>query len=303
MQFFKRALPWLLAGLYILGIQYLLDWREVLVIWRRFPLSTLAVGAALIYLSYGVRSLRFYRYFAADYAISWLRLLRLTLHHNFLNTLLPARSGEISFPLLMKRYFGVPFSTAAPALLWLRLLDLHAVLTFGFAALLWRQRQTGGLIAFLLVWPALPWLAYAARGWLLRRAGSIPAVQRIWSAVAAGFPRSPAQFAWSWCLTWCNWLVKFLALTWMLATLSSLPWPTALPGVILGELSSILPVHAPAGVGSYEAGIIAGLTPFGVELARAGRAAINLHLFVLAVVSSSGLLALLLGWLERRPER
>ncbi len=298
----KRAWPWLIAAAYIAAIQYLLDWHDVLVMWRDLPLSTLAAGAGLIYLSYGLRSWRFYRYFLGHYAIHWPRLFRLTLHHNFLNNLLPARSGEISFPLLMKRYFGVPFSVATPALLWLRLLDLHVVLTFGLAALLWRQRQTTALTVFLLLWPALPWLAYAARGWLGQRAGKLPAVRRIWPLVTAGFPQSSAQFLCSYGLTWINWLVKFLALSRVLASLASLPGPTALFGVILGELTAILPIHAPAGVGSYEAGIVAGLTPSGVDLARAGRAAVNLHLFLLAVVSSSGLLAILLGRLQRRPD-
>ncbi|MEZ5479532.1 MAG: hypothetical protein R3E95_19255 [Thiolinea sp.] len=42
----------------------------------------------------------------------------------------------------------------------------------------------------------------------------------------------------------------------------------------------MLPFHAPAGVGTYEAGVIAAVAPFStLELATTG--AINVHLFVL----------------------
>ena len=299
MRRFKQYGAWLALLMYIVAIQLLLDWRRVLAAWSVFPPAELVIGVVLACVTYALRSLRFYCYFSHRYALDGRRLLRLTLHHNFLNNLLPARSGEISFPVLMKRYFGVPWRVTAPALLWLRLLDLHTVLTPGVSALLWQQGETGWLIAFLLLWPCLPWLVYAIRGRLSRLARKNKTLHWVWLRLAEGFPRSPAQFVWSWGLTWANWLVKLLVLAWILSTLLTLNPAVAIIGVILGELTAILPIHAPAGIGSYEAGVIAGLTPFGVDLASAGAAAINLHLFVLGVASSGGLLALALGWRDR----
>ncbi len=60
-------------------------------------------------------------------------------------------------------------------------------------------------------------------------------------------------------------------------------------GALGGELSSVLPVHAPAGVGTYPAGITAGAIAFGAGIAglpleELGQAAINTHLLV--IVSS-----------------
>ncbi len=46
-------------------------------------------------------------------------------------------------------------------------------------------------------------------------------------------------------------------------------------------MSSVLPFHGIAGAGTYEAGVLAGLVPLGVEMEVALRAAVNLHLFVL----------------------
>ena len=52
-------------------------------------------------------------------------------------------------------------------------------------------------------------------------------------------------------------------------------------GATTGELSSVLPIHGVAGAGTYEAGVLAGLLPWGVDHAEALAAAVNLHLFVL----------------------
>ena len=51
---------------------------------------------------------------------SFLRSFRLILIHNLFNNLLPMRSGEASFPILMAREFSVPFSRSIPGLVYLR---------------------------------------------------------------------------------------------------------------------------------------------------------------------------------------
>jgi hypothetical protein len=64
--------------------------------------------------------------------------------------------------------------------------------------------------------------------------------------------------------------------------------------MIGGELGSVLPVHGVAGMGTYEAGVMAGLAPQGVALTAALAAAVNLHLFILgATVLGAGLARLL----------
>ena len=61
----------------------------------------------------------------------------------------------------------------------------------------------------------------------------------------------------------------------------------------MGDLTSILPFHGLAGAGTYEAGVVAGLAPYGLSPETALSLAINLHLFILA---SSAFLALA-SWL------
>jgi uncharacterized membrane protein YbhN (UPF0104 family) len=59
-----------------------------------------------------------------------------------------------------------------------------------------------------------------------------------------------------------------------------------------GELTSVLPIHTPAGVGTYEAGLVAGMAYAQVAPGRALSAAVNVHLALLAVALLYGLLAL-----------
>jgi uncharacterized membrane protein YbhN (UPF0104 family) len=73
-----------------------------------------------------------------------------------------------------------------------------------------------------------------------------------------------------------------------------IPWSGALLGAVLGDLTSILPVHNIGGAGTYEAGVVAGMLPFGVGASAAIAAAINLHLFLLAATLFGGALSLLL---------
>ena len=73
-----------------------------------------------------------------------------------------------------------------------------------------------------------------------------------------------------------------------------IPWSGALLGAALGDLTSILPVHNIGGAGTYEAGVVAGMLPFGVGASAALAAAINLHLFLLAATLFGGALSLLL---------
>jgi uncharacterized membrane protein YbhN (UPF0104 family) len=73
-----------------------------------------------------------------------------------------------------------------------------------------------------------------------------------------------------------------------------MPWAAAVMGVAAGDITSVLPIHGVAGAGTYEAGVVAGLVPFGLPASAAVQAAVNLHLFVLGSTLLSGLLSVFL---------
>ena len=116
-------------------VEYSVGWRFLLSPWLSTSPSQLLLASALVVGTYAIRTLRIYRYFggSGDF-VTWLRLL---LQHNMMLNLIPMRAGEFAFPILMNRYFHIPASRSLPALLWLRILDLHTLLLMLFLSIAW----------------------------------------------------------------------------------------------------------------------------------------------------------------------
>ena len=189
--------------------------------------------------------------------------LRVILMHNAAVNLLPMRAGELSFPWLASRELGMPVARAIACLLWMRLQDLAVLGMLGFA-----------------LWPGLPvWLrltgaAGLVAGWFAATAG-----MRRWFG---GHPETPSQapqgrmtnvanklrhallepehhHPLAWLATLANWSVKLAAGAWLLSAVSTASWSTAWAGALGGELAAIVPLQGPAGFGTYEAGVWAGM--------------------------------------------
>ena len=108
---------------------------------------------------------------------------------------------------------------------------------------------------------------------------------RIAAEIDDGLPADTSAFIRAWLLTVLNWGVKVLVLAWALGLMGVAPLAATFGGALGGELSSVLPVHAPAGVGTYPAGIAAGAAAFGaakdaVALDLLAKASINAHLLI-----------------------
>jgi len=104
-------LHWSLLLLFIAVVEWLFGWQKLFASWQALSLSSLIIAFLLMIFTYQLRALRLYDYFQLGKREGqWMNALltfRLMLFHNVLNNLLPARTGEISFPVLMKRYFAV----------------------------------------------------------------------------------------------------------------------------------------------------------------------------------------------------
>jgi uncharacterized membrane protein YbhN (UPF0104 family) len=276
-------------------IEYWIGWARLLAPWSELNFGAIVTALLLFLLTYAVRAHRVFDYFRDSMRGRWLGGLRLIIYQNTLNTMLPMRSGELSFPLLMKRYFAVDYAHSVPVLLWFRLLDLHTILLIGGIALLGNRWHWAATSIVALLWLALPYMAFVARGALRAMVAKVP-IRRV-SAILVkaldGLPRTQSTFWRSWLLTWLNWLVKLVVLAWVLTQFVDVGSSAALLAAIGGELSSVL-FHAPGGVGTYEAGIVAVLVPFGIAAKPALNAAVNAHLFVLSAALASAALALLI---------
>lgn len=262
--------------------------------------------------------LRAYRFGAL---LSWrgwrtpLRLVPDMVVLSFLNNVLPARGGELSFPMLMVRRHGLALGESLALLLIARFFDLLALASlYVVFAFLERDRLLPAgeevviglgavfLLALLcllgLPWLGRPGLRYGAR--LLRRTGlaergivrllgdigerAVGAVERVHS-VRVYLP----VYGWS-LLAWLGtfaWFAAFLRAL-ELAT----PYPLVVVGATFGALTNAIPFIAVGGLGAQEAGWAYGfhLTGMATEVAIASGLAVNL--LTLLVSSVLGVVSL-----------
>lgn len=255
----------------------------------------LACGA--LWLSYGIRAARMQVVLKREAGLWWPRRAawRLMLLYNGAIVLLPFRAGELAFPWLAAREFGTPGPTAVAAWVWMRVQDV-AVLA---------------LLA-LLAWPAFdaPARAGLVGLWLVGVAVLEPASRAVLARLPAGLSGGVTQPGWrgrfivalgrlrlaledrahhhplAWVYTLLNWTIKMAGGMTLVAAAAGIGWEPAWAGMVGVEIVSILPVQGPAGFGTFEAGVHAGVawlgglgaaTPAGVILA-----ALVWHLTLLA---------------------
>lgn len=293
---FRYILSLLIFIVFCALIEYYFGWSQLLAPWAEQSWPTLLTAMALTFLTYWLRAMRQYDYFRREMSGGFWLNFKLMLQHNLLNNLLPMRTGELSFPLLMARYFDVAADRSIPALLWFRVMDLHTLLSLALLAggSYWLGLPQTLALAMILL--PLPWLMFLLQGWLAARlpTHSPRRVLRLIAKVLDSLPQSPRDFWHAWAWTVINWVVKLGVFAWVLLLFSDIPHSAAWLGAIAGDLTSVLPVHGIAGVGTYEAGVVAGLLPYGISAKEALPAAINLHLFLLATTLMGGLLSTLL---------
>lgn len=195
-------------------------WETVAVDWARLGPLDLVGPLILVAGGYALRAARIQSGFTPITAGRFGTCLRVMLWHNGLNNLLPMRSGELAFPVLMGRWFDVPVAVAAPRLLWFRALDLWTLvlgagLALGPACWGWAP-----VSALAVIWSGLPLLAHRWRKPLVvrlaRRSGrGFRVLLRLTEGIPAG--RSVLLTTVGW--TAANWLVKLTAYAWLLARL------------------------------------------------------------------------------------
>lgn len=288
----SSALGLVVLAVFAWSVQHYWGWQRLFVPWTWVPAGLVALVVVAQLASYSVRA---YRVYHAEPEIPrgrWHDCLKLILLNNTANLLLPARTGEASFPLLMNRWFSVNAAKGSGTLLWLRALDL-AVLAVLAVAVLGRSLLPGTpaalLVGLCLAGAAAPLLAlplHAQAARVLR--GRDGRMSGIVGKVLAGVPNHARQILIDIGLTWAAWGIKLSALTMVFAELAGLPMHVALMGAIGGDLSTVLPVHAPGGFGTYEAGVVALVAVVSDAGPALLAAAVNLHLLVLGIALLGG---------------
>ncbi len=289
---FRGALSLAIALAFIVFVEWYAGWAELLRPWREVSVPALTAAAALLVLTHVMRALRIHDYFGAPVRDRRGQCLQLALQHNLFNNLLPMRTGELAFPVLMSRRFGIGPGVSLPGLLWFRVLDLHTLLLVAAPVLL-APLPRAVMVLVVLGWLALPWLGWQCLRRFAAAARTLSGrLGRLLSRLLEGLPGSHAVFWRTHAWTVANWVLKLAVFAFVLLQFAPLTAGAALLGGIGGEITSVLPIHGAGGFGTYEAGVVVLALPSGLEPAVLLRAAVNLHLFLLGVTLIAGGLAL-----------
>ncbi|MDE2432160.1 MAG: flippase-like domain-containing protein [Burkholderiales bacterium] len=308
-----RKLKLVAAWAFGMGLLALLlrhtPFQQVAEAFRQPTLGAWLLTLSGLLISYGLRAARLQVVMDLDamsYAPQrWLGLrtdaLRVILMHNAAINLLPMRAGELSFPWLASRELGMPVSRAVACLLWMRIQDLVVLLLLG-----------------MLIWPGLPpeWraagmlgavLGWFAINWALPRIPDSPRVHRVLSKLRAALTESTHHQPMAWILTSANWCLKLSAGAFLLSAITQTSWTEAWAGALGGELAAVIPLQGPAGFGTYEMGVWAGMATHlpkaSPALAHAVSAALALHICFLICAVVAGLGASLLSQFKRPTSR
>ena len=295
--FMAHALLLLAVVAYAAVIQWLFGWQKMLLAWQHIPGWYPAAALLLMFFTYVIRGWRIYDFFLPLTRGGLLVCCKIMLSHNLLNNLLPMRTGEASFPLLMRSHFSASLSYSTAGLLLLRLLDLQVLLCIGFLTVLGFKHSLTPfwwLVFALLV--VSPLLLLPLTPLLTRLAQHIhqPKIRHILQQVVAAMPPHLPALLRSWLLTWICWGLKIVVFALVLRWFASVDWWHAIGVCIGGELSSVLPIHAPAGLGTYEASMLAAGKLMGLVQGE-GRwilfAGVQLHVLMIISTLIGGLVA------------
>jgi uncharacterized membrane protein YbhN (UPF0104 family) len=284
----------------IILVEIIWGWSTLLSFWQALPVSLLILFTFLYWFSYLVRSLRISIYFNSDKI--WLPtriVLPIVVKQTFWANLLPAKAGEISFPILMKRAFDTPYTHSVPALLVLRLFDAYVLASIALGLVL-AQWSAAVLTIWLLIALLIPLLGVNLRKQsigLVYRFRATKKARFFWR-ILSSIPDQYSTLIKMTALSWLNWAVKIFLFAALLSSMTPFELPQTILGALFGEVSGMLP-GLPGGFGSYEAAVSFGLLTHATEQIAVDKslivaAALNSHFFILFNSVAGAIIAFLL---------
>ncbi|SER16430.1 Lysylphosphatidylglycerol synthase TM region [Amphritea atlantica] len=291
-QLLKLLLSVVILLITLAVVEYKIGWYSLLTSWQGFSAETLAMLAILSLSSNALRAWRIKISFELP-ASRYPRMFYLSTNHNLLNNLLPMRTGEVAFPVLIKRYFGIGLMSSSSHLLLYRLLDLVALLSVAGVLALWQLNAMAAVGLALVTVAALLLFDRGKRVviWLLGRFSN-QKLQQLAQTFAV-LPTRGGHFSAIVIVTYAVWLTKLLAFLGVVLQLSQLTLVQAVSSVAVADLSSILPIHGVAGSGTFEAAFVLAGKFYAIDTTALLKVAVQLHLFLLLM----SFVAFGLGWL------
>jgi hypothetical protein len=272
-KWFYRLVFWMLALLLLMALIRHSDWSLTVSRLMDVPKTVLVICTLGWLSSFLFRAFRFKGEWDAHGKISLWDSLSLTFLHNAAVILVPFRVGELGYPVLVQKLLNVSLQQCIRSLLWLRFQDGIVLLSLAFLLLpfLSTELRIAGLSVVVI-------LCLATQKWWLRLLRSRHFLIR---QVRAFLHQRSSPWGWFWSAA--NWIVKLLVVSLMLSNLTGLDTLQTLRGALAGELSALLPLTGPAGLGTYEAGVWTGLGLTWQEMKGLMGSVLLTHLFFLCI--------------------
>ncbi|MCP4415701.1 MAG: flippase-like domain-containing protein [Chloroflexi bacterium] len=310
----KRLFPYIVTGLIVWLLLRQIQLRTIWHLLAKIDVRWLLVGFGWYLLTNILRSYRFGTLMGISGVKRPLRLLPEMISLSFMNNVLPARSGELSFPYLMQRRHNTPVGDSLTFLLIARIFDLLSVTTLFVVFAFLERSQLGSMAGqvmagiSLLVLPALfilaalPWLGTHGL-WVseqvLRHFRVDECKWGQWTLahgrrVVAAMTQTHQARAYGLVFVWSilGWLATF---AWFAAFLQAIHIPVRYPLVIVGAafatISKAIPFLTVSGFGAHEAGWTLGFSLAGMSLetAVASGFAVNILTLLASFVFVSGM--------------
>jgi uncharacterized membrane protein YbhN (UPF0104 family) len=114
-----------------------------------------------------------------------------------------------------------------------------------------------------------------------------------------GLPVSAATVAIDFAATIAIWGLKLTGIAILIEAFTGAPLAASGIAALSGDLTGVLPLPVPAGLGTYEAGVVGVLTLGGIDPRVGLAAAVNVHLMLIAFALVAGGAGLLAGGLPK----
>ncbi len=289
-----------------------------------FSLENIFLVAFLVFFNQSVRATRFQILLSTQGNPHPFTVLRVTCIHQFLNHILPMRSGEMSFPFLLEKYGKSKYSSSLACLIIARLYDALLLLCCVLVGI-WKLSQqlqvnfqvpsiswilVGQVALALMAFSILYFLYIKYRDSLHLRVTAKRRQRNIFSTSIHRLVRKVSKLIAQvyqelrlykdirlhFQLFMCSGLIWVSLLSLFNLFLSAaglvVSWQEVIVGSSLASLTQLLPINTLGSVGTLEAGWVMGFSLLGLDPEKVLIAGVSMHAFVLAM---SGIYAGL-GW-------
>ncbi|MBU0494799.1 MAG: flippase-like domain-containing protein [Chloroflexi bacterium] len=292
----------ILAALALVSV----DLNEVLAALRQMNVWYLVPAALFVVISQVARAYRWQLLFYPRQGLRLTKLFNIMNIGYLLNSVLPARAGDLARPVLLNQVQGTSVAGGFSTILVERLLDTFTVVLLLFALLPFvpvsPEVQSGGIMiaialialtVFLVVLSFQRALGHRLLHWLAGRISLLdrPAIYQAYDAVIDSLAvlRSPwpgvGVLGWT-AAIWVLAILQDYAV--LLAFDSTLPPTAAVLVLCFTGLSMIIPA-SPGAIGTFHWAAIVALGVFGIAYSPALTIAVTLHAFSFGLVCIIGL--------------